>query len=290
MTRQSMPIKIESPPTHNRSLTVSPTMASLFQQKMQPHDYYRSSVRLSPTAAMYESNINHPSAMTQSGKYFTPLNAYPSQTNYHFDDAGYAETDTEDTITNSSRHLESAGSSECQQRSTGRPSPFAFSVDDTHASSSDSSDHFGHHPSCNHEFKAPFLNGSHQHVNYGPQYGANAQQQTGTAFKCRQLPCRTFVSTGSCPYGDRCVFLHDPSIVSKPVYIKSKVRLIVSSASAEDLISDRVVLCIQRKSREDQSIDAFFWPTMSLSSVMGKVDGKNSKFCILASIVAKADR
>jgi hypothetical protein len=43
-------------------------------------------------------------------------------------------------------------------------------------------------------------------------------------FKCRQLPCRTFISTGSCPYGDRCVFLHDPSIVSKPVYIKTKVR------------------------------------------------------------------
>lgn len=41
--------------------------------------------------------------------------------------------------------------------------------------------------------------------------------------KCRQLPCRTFISAGSCPYGDRCVFLHDMSIVSKPVYIKSKV-------------------------------------------------------------------
>lgn len=41
--------------------------------------------------------------------------------------------------------------------------------------------------------------------------------------KCRQLPCRTFISTGSCPYGDRCVFLHDPSIVSKPIYIRSKV-------------------------------------------------------------------
>lgn len=41
--------------------------------------------------------------------------------------------------------------------------------------------------------------------------------------KCRQLPCRTFISTGSCPYADRCVFLHDMSIVSKPVYIRSKV-------------------------------------------------------------------
>ena len=42
--------------------------------------------------------------------------------------------------------------------------------------------------------------------------------------KCRQLPCRTFISTGSCPYGERCVFLHDLSIVSRPIYIRSKVR------------------------------------------------------------------
>jgi hypothetical protein len=41
--------------------------------------------------------------------------------------------------------------------------------------------------------------------------------------KCRQLPCRTFISTGSCPYGDRCVFLHDSGIMSRPVFIKCKV-------------------------------------------------------------------
>lgn len=82
----------------------------------------------------------------------------------------------------------------------------------------------------------------------------HVSQHAHQQFKCRQLPCRTFVSTGSCPYGDRCVFLHDPSIVSKPVYIKTK-----------------------RKSKDDTSTDAFFWPTMSLNSVMGKVDGKNSK-------------
>ncbi len=73
-------------------------------------------------------------------------------------------------------------------------------------------------------------------------------------FKCRQLPCRTFVSTGSCPYGDRCVFLHDPSIVAKPVYVR-----------------------VKRKSKDDVVTDTFFWPTMSLNSVMGKVDNKNSK-------------
>lgn len=45
----------------------------------------------------------------------------------------------------------------------------------------------------------------------------------GTVNKCRQLPCRTFVSTGSCPYGDRCVFLHDPCILSKSIFIKIRV-------------------------------------------------------------------
>ena len=28
----------------------------------------------------------------------------------------------------------------------------------------------------------------------------------------RQLPCRTFISTGTCPYKDRCVYLHDPRL------------------------------------------------------------------------------
>ena len=48
---------------------------------------------------------------------------------------------------------------------------------------------------------------------------------TDNVSKCRQLPCKTFVSTGSCPYGDRCVFLHDPCIISKPVFIKIKVKI-----------------------------------------------------------------
>lgn len=52
---------------------------------------------------------------------------------------------------------------------------------------------------------------------------ATSNSNNGSGNKCRQLPCRTFISTGSCPYGDRCVFLHDPSIMSKPVFIKIKV-------------------------------------------------------------------
>lgn len=56
-----------------------------------------------------------------------------------------------------------------------------------------------------------------------PMSSASGASGGGGGFKCRQLPCRTFISTGSCPYGDRCVFLHDPSVASKPVYIKAKV-------------------------------------------------------------------
>lgn len=56
--------------------------------------------------------------------------------------------------------------------------------------------------------------------NYLPSTGSSFPNQP---MKCRQLPCRTFISTGSCPYGDRCVFLHDPSVVSKPIYIRCKV-------------------------------------------------------------------
>lgn len=76
-------------------------------------------------------------------------------------------------------------------------------------------------------------------------------QHASQQFKCRQLPCRTFISTGTCPYGDRCVFLHDPSITARPLSLKAK-----------------------RKSADDTATDAFFWPTMSLDSVMGKVDAK----------------
>jgi hypothetical protein len=63
----------------------------------------------------------------------------------------------------------------------------------------------------------------HESGNHVSSAESKTANQTATN-KCRQLPCRTFVSTGSCPYGDRCVFLHDPCIVSKPVYIKIKVR------------------------------------------------------------------
>ena len=51
--------------------------------------------------------------------------------------------------------------------------------------------------------------------------------QSQPVFKCRQLPCKTFLSTGSCPYSERCIFLHDPYLAAKPIYIKAKVNFIL---------------------------------------------------------------
>lgn len=80
----------------------------------------------------------------------------------------------------------------------------------TRTSSADSIDYS--FQQANYEMRNP------TQMQYPPSAYMNQQS------KCRQLPCRTFISTGSCPYGDRCVFLHDPSIVSKPIYIRSKVH------------------------------------------------------------------
>lgn len=61
-----------------------------------------------------------------------------------------------------------------------------------------------------------------------------------TGWNSRLLPCRSFVSTGSCCYGARCVFLHDEGLVSKPVFIKN----------------------LRKEGKEQVSSDSFFWPMM----------------------------
>lgn len=147
-------------------------------------------------------------------------------------DEYYAETDTEDST----------------------PSEKAYYNSNMSPTSNDSS---RHSLSTSHESRESYLSlhsPAHNELKHNVQQGGQkiVTQYVPQAFKCRQLPCRTFISTGSCPYNDRCVFLHDPSIVSKPVYIKTK-----------------------RKSKEDMVTDLFFWPTMSLNSVMGKTDMKN---------------
>ncbi len=88
-------------------------------------------------------------------------------------------------------------------------------------------------PSTEYPLKAFPLNDEnygYQRQNPAPSQVKEGRQGSSFShqvFKCRQLPCRTFISTGSCPYGDRCVFLHDPQIESKPVYIKTKVCIFI---------------------------------------------------------------
>ena len=66
---------------------------------------------------------------------------------------------------------------------------------------------------------------------------------------------RTFISTGSCPYNDRCVFLHDPRVLSNRVVMKARLR----------------------KSKEDLCQDSLFWPTMPRREVVGRLDCRNRK-------------
>lgn len=61
--------------------------------------------------------------------------------------------------------------------------------------------------------------------------------------KFRQLPCKTLIAVGTCPYGERCVFLHDP-------------RLICHSAHSISRL----------KNKEDNVVDSFFWPLASNDS------------------------
>jgi hypothetical protein len=69
--------------------------------------------------------------------------------------------------------------------------------------------------------------------------GGMGPGQKRTDDKFRRLPCRTFICTGTCPYRERCVYLHDPRIISRNV--KSKSR---------------------RKNKDDVVSDAWFWPVM----------------------------
>jgi hypothetical protein len=44
------------------------------------------------------------------------------------------------------------------------------------------------------------------------QMDAIERGEKSSGGKFRQLPCRTYIASGFCPYKDRCVYLHCPSI------------------------------------------------------------------------------
>jgi len=67
---------------------------------------------------------------------------------------------------------------------------------------------------------------------------------TNNTSRHRQLPCRTFISTGFCPYKEHCVYLHDPRLIS----------------------SHQVPNRTRAKNKEDVVVDSFFWPMLKYNS------------------------
>jgi len=67
--------------------------------------------------------------------------------------------------------------------------------------------------------------------------------------KYRQLPCRTFISVGTCPYRERCVYLHDPRILCRDS--KTKTR---------------------KRNKEDDTVDSLFWPIMTQENSHFRLD------------------
>ena len=75
----------------------------------------------------------------------------------------------------------------------------------------------------------------------------------GKLHRFRQLPCRTYISTGYCPYKDRCVYVHDPRITSSADISRFKNR---------------------KKNKEDICSDSFFWPILPI--LLNENDKSNS--------------
>lgn len=103
-------------------------------------------------------------------------------------------------------------------------------------------------------------------VNRYPQQAGNAatafprsasEALFDTSTKFRQLPCRTFISVGTCPYRERCVYLHDPRCICREA--KTKTR---------------------RKNKEDVVMDALFWPVMPYPMVAAKLDANRQPHVI----------
>lgn len=67
--------------------------------------------------------------------------------------------------------------------------------------------------------------------------------QTNPKSNLKQLPCKTYISTGCCPYRDRCVFLHD-----------SRIGL-----------NNTIKLNCKKKQKEDGTTDSLFWPPSSMT-------------------------
>ena len=75
----------------------------------------------------------------------------------------------------------------------------------------------GHSPSLRSRsqspnFESPIARSKAEQAQFDALTEGGIAKNSGGKF--RQLPCRTFIATGHCPYKDRCVYLHCPSIRS----------------------------------------------------------------------------
>ena len=73
--------------------------------------------------------------------------------------------------------------------------------------------------------------------------------------KFRRMICLTFVSTGSCPYGDKCVFLHDTRLKSRQDVMAENINS-SGNCKSYNLVNKTVK-------------DTFYWPDMEVS---GSID------------------
>jgi len=71
---------------------------------------------------------------------------------------------------------------------------------------------------------------------------------------------------GTCPYRDRCVYLHDPRLIYRDA--KTKTR---------------------KKNSEDSILDSFFWPTMPIQEVRKKLDSSKQPHVIQNYVVPGPD-
>jgi hypothetical protein len=217
------------------------------------NDYYNSKDRFSPSSLSSNDNINYHSSSF-------------NQNNYHLKSIGEVDcfTDNEDgnfsegyyDHSNISSRTNISPPSSYYEGATPTPTPtkqdtFSFHHGFSHIDCCEQSPSFGslqsipsrstskEFASHNHDVfypsaiipqpQQPLSSMIHAPGLTAPVFAVASTNNGNNVFKCRQLPCRTFISTGSCPYGDRCVFLHPDGLVSKPVYIKTKVCLFFCS-------------------------------------------------------------
>ncbi len=123
-------------------------------------------------------------------------------------------------------------------------------------------DHFYESDKSYNEWQQYYHHHHHHHNQYQPPH---PQQQ-----RLRQLPCRTFLSCGTCPYGPRCVFLHDYRLEGSPLAPLGTIR--------------RTNEAVKKR---DEATDALYWPQMKVEMVSYHLDERNLPLISQQYIVPK---